>query len=309
MTSEDATRRYFDQLCRHGHAAVADWPLDGEPEAFGLVLAGEKICVPQAAELLDPVAVRAALDAPTRGWLRRLDIRSVIDSTNAEMMRASEPVSGWVLMAELQTGGRGRRGRAWASPFAGNLALTMGLETERGAGELGGLSLAVGVAVAGCLEAAGATGVGLKWPNDVLVGGRKLCGILVEIAASGPPAAIVLGIGVNLRVPAQVARRVGQPIVALTSLVGQVARNRLAGEMTSAVRAAVAAFDRQGFSPDTRAAFTARHVLHHREVLLSEGERQTPAKVTGVSAQGGLLVEDAGGRREVVGGEVSVRPR
>ena len=121
------------------------------------------------------------------GSVSALDVAWSLDSTNSELLRRKAPAQGVaVLLAEQQTGGRGRRGRHWASPIAANLYLSVSRQFSGGLARLGGLSLVVGVAVAEALRQAGYDGVGVKWPNDLLAGGAKLGGILVEGGASMP---------------------------------------------------------------------------------------------------------------------------
>src|SRR5690606_4226150 len=128
-------------------------------------------------------------------------------------LRREPPVQGVaVLLAERQTAGRGRRGRHWASPLAANLYLSASRRYGGGLARLGGLSLAAGTAVAEALRALGASGVQLKWPNDLVIGGRKLGGLLVE--GSGEPAGAaraVVGLGLNVRMPETEGGRIDQP--------------------------------------------------------------------------------------------------
>ena len=122
-----------------------------------------------------------------------------------------------VIVAEQQTAGRGRRGRAWVSPGENlyySLAITVG-----GARELEGLSLVVGLAVLRALESLGVRDAGLKWPNDLLQGGKKIAGILLEL--SGDPADlchVVIGIGINVNM--KTVTDIGQPWTSLREALG-----------------------------------------------------------------------------------------
>ena len=135
----------------------------------------------QPLELLDSDRVLAGLAAPVRNLLAQFEVYEEIDSTNRlALLRALESgCRGHVIVAERQTAGRGRRGRQWISPFGRNIYCSTIWEFDGGAAALEGLSLAVGVAVASALTDVGVRGVGLKWPNDVVGGGRKLAGILL----------------------------------------------------------------------------------------------------------------------------------
>lgn len=131
----------------------------------------------------------------------RVDVVESTGSTNADLIaRSREPGSdGAVLLAEAQQSGRGRHARAWVSPPRAQIALSMlvrlpGIDPA----VLGWLPLLTGIAVVDALRTTAAVQADLKWPNDVLIGGRKVAGILAEVAASGPAPAVVIGIGVNV---------------------------------------------------------------------------------------------------------------
>lgn len=147
--------------------------------------------------LLDPLAIRER--APACDW--PVLVLDSIDSTNAEALRAIErgQAAPFLVLAERQTAGRGRRGRKWASPFAENIYYSLVLRIEGGMRQLEGLSLVVGLAVMQALRELGIPAAGLKWPNDVLVGQKKIAGILLELV--GDPADVchvVLGVGINV---------------------------------------------------------------------------------------------------------------
>jgi len=147
---------------------------------------------------LDAASLRVGLTGPGLQW-RRLDVVERTGSTNADLLAraaAGEDIAGAVLIAEQQTAGRGRNGRVWSSPGA---QLTMSVGVDPGAvppDAWGWLPLATGVAVVDAVAAVAGVEAGLKWPNDVLADGRKLAGILTEVAAA--QRFIVVGIGLNV---------------------------------------------------------------------------------------------------------------
>jgi BirA family biotin operon repressor/biotin-[acetyl-CoA-carboxylase] ligase len=147
---------------------------------------------------LDAQSLRDGLVGPDRQY-RRLDVVEQTGSTNADLLAraaAGEDISGAVLIAEQQTAGRGRNGRAWSSPGA-QLAMSVGVDARDVAPDAWGwLPLATGVAVVDAVAAVAGVEAGLKWPNDVLAQGRKLAGILTEVAAG--QRFIVVGIGLNV---------------------------------------------------------------------------------------------------------------
>jgi BirA family biotin operon repressor/biotin-[acetyl-CoA-carboxylase] ligase len=134
------------------------------------------------------------------GPWRRVDVVEETGSTNADLLAraaAGEDIDGAVLIAESQTAGRGRHGRSWSTPPRSQVALSAGVGVGGVPNEAWGwLPLLAGVAVVAAVgEVTGMT-VGLKWPNDVLAGTKKLAGILAEVAAPEP--AVVVGLGLNV---------------------------------------------------------------------------------------------------------------
>ncbi|WP_326547668.1 biotin--[acetyl-CoA-carboxylase] ligase [Mycolicibacterium sp. ND9-15] len=152
---------------------------------------------------LDGAALRDDVSRGSQVW-RRIDVVAETGSTNADLIARAgrgENIDGAVLIAENQTAGRGRRDRSWSAvPFA-QITMSVGVDvTAMPSSAWGWLPLATGVAV---VDAVADTGVvsGLKWPNDVLAGGRKLAGILAEVAAAQQ--AVVIGVGLNVSLRAE----------------------------------------------------------------------------------------------------------
>ena len=142
---------------------------------------------------LDRVALSRALGPD--GY--RVEVLDEVGSTNAavaERARAGEP-AGLVVVAEQQTAGRGRLDRSWVSPARAGLTFSVLLRPDLPPARWGWLPLMAGVAVARGVRAVAEVEAVLKWPNDVLLGGRKVCGLLAEAVA---PGAVVLGIGLNV---------------------------------------------------------------------------------------------------------------
>ncbi|WP_457395759.1 biotin--[acetyl-CoA-carboxylase] ligase, partial [Roseateles sp. P5_E1] len=166
--------------------------------------AGEGYGLTRPLDLLEPETIRAGLPKVTQALLQSLQVAWTVDSTIAELLRCSAPEQGVrVLLAERQTGGRGRRGRTWASPLAANVYLSVLRLFSGGLVRLSGLSLVAGIAVAEALHDLGYVQAGLKWPNDLMVDGRKLVGLLAEGGGEyAGPARAVIGIGINVHMPA-----------------------------------------------------------------------------------------------------------
>jgi BirA family transcriptional regulator, biotin operon repressor / biotin---[acetyl-CoA-carboxylase] ligase len=232
------------------------------------------------------------------------DLLPVCDSTNALLLTRSEAgaPSGSVVIAESQTAGRGRRGRAWLSAPGDSLTFSLLWRFAPGTLPLG-LSLAVGVAVVDALTKLGAGGTALKWPNDVLKDDKKLAGILVELVP-GQTHAAVIGIGLNLRLPAALPAVVRDTAAALNLPVDV---NVLLATLLVELRTVLDSFAATGFA-GLRADWTARHA--HQDVpvrLLSDFAPPRDGICRGVAADGALLLETAGRIDRILSGEISLR--
>jgi BirA family biotin operon repressor/biotin-[acetyl-CoA-carboxylase] ligase len=214
-----------------------------------------------------------------------------------------------VCCAEQQTAGRGRRGRQWVSPFASNLYLSLLWQFEEGAAALEGLSLAVGVAVARALEAAGLPAVQLKWPNDILHDDAKLGGVLLEMLGDAAGACqVVIGVGLNVKMPPEAARDIDQQWTDIESLSGgeHPGRNALLAAMLNELLPLAARFAAQGFPP-WRAQWQSLDAYDGRSVVLQAGSKKLAGVARGVDERGALLLETDQGRQAVYGGEITLR--
>ena len=303
----------FEELASHRVASIAE--LDraslGELEALG-VHVRDKALLPADVELLSAETIREALNAATADWLRELAVYAHIGSTNTALLGRADTdgVTGRVVTAEVQTAGRGRRGRAWLSPFGRNLAVSIGVAIDRPPAELGALSLVVGLAVRDALLGYGLREIALKWPNDVLMQGRKLAGILIELAQPTRPATVVIGIGVNVGCREAVSDRVEQAVADVTEQV-EPSRNRLLGALVNHVVAACQRFSAEGFVP-FRTRWDAAHHYRGRMVTLTLPAASSPGDtvsgtVLGVAKNGALRIASVTGVQEYIAGEVSLR--
>lgn len=302
-----------------GLTRAAVWKQVQALRAAGLpveAVPGRGYALARAPDLLDPGAIRAALPAGAAAGQASLEVAWSLDSTNSELLRRPAPEAGTaVLLAERQTGGRGRRGRHWASPLAANLYLSASRRFSGGLARLPGLALVAGVATAEALHALGATDVGLKWPNDLVVGDsgglRKLGGLLVEGGGeSGGPARAVIGLGLNVAMPAASAAGIDQPWIDLATRMRSAApgRNALAATLLAHWLPALAQFDEQGLEP-----FLTRYagfdVLAGRVVRLDGEDGAREGEALGLAGDGALRVRVDGVEQRVHAGEVSVRAR
>jgi BirA family transcriptional regulator, biotin operon repressor / biotin---[acetyl-CoA-carboxylase] ligase len=309
----DANFRSGPDLARElGAAPAAVQAALRELEDLGLELVrarGRGCRLAEPYEFLDAAALGAQLGAQAREFqLELLDACASTSTLLLERARGGAP-SGSVLACELQSAGRGRRGNAWQSGLGGSLTFSVLWRFPQGAAGLAGLSLAVGVAVARALAALGIDGVQLKWPNDLLHAGRKLGGILVELQGEAAgPSAVVIGIGLNLRLRAGLRDVIAQPVTDLATIAPAVPpRNRLLAAVLAELAQVLAQFAAQGFAP-LRAEWIARHAHQGRPVTLSMGGGQSVVgKAAGVAEDGALLLETARGVERFVNGDLSLR--
>ena len=243
-----------------------------------------------------------------------LEIVDQIDSTSSELLRRAprRDIHGALLAAEWQTAGRGRRGRTWNAVAGGSLTFSLGWRFEQGAGFLAGLSLAVGVGVIHALEKEGIQGVGLKWPNDLIHRHLKVGGILVELNGDAlGPSTVVVGVGLNVRMPRELKRDIAQPVSDLASVMGRGAppidRNRLLARLVAELSGTLATYAHDGFAPFA-AEWQHRHAYQGKPVklLLPDGAAVL-GKVAGVDASGALVLADGPRRARFLAGEISLR--
>lgn len=233
-----------------------------------------------------------------------------IDSTNAQALRAigQGQVAPFLVVAERQIAGRGRRGRKWVSPFAENLYYSLVLRIDGGMRQLEGLSLVVGLAVMQTLRKLGVADVGLKWPNDVLVDSKKIAGILLELV--GDPADVchvVLGIGINVNM--QTADEVDQQWTSMRLESGKsFDRNALVVELSNQLQAYIQRHQVGGFSV-LQAEWEENHLWQGRMVSLIAGVNQIDGVVLGIDTQGALRLKVNGMEKVFSGGELSLRLR
>jgi BirA family biotin operon repressor/biotin-[acetyl-CoA-carboxylase] ligase len=228
----------------------------------------------------------------------RLD---TVDSTqrHAAALAAAGAADGTVVVAETQTAGRGRRGRVWKDAPGASLLMSIVLRTTLPPRRHPTVSIAAGVAVAEALRAVATLDARLKWPNDVLVGGRKIAGVLLERHGD----ALVLGIGVNVTPDAIPAELAGQA----TSITGEGMtpdREALRGAVMDAVAGWKTRLEREGFEP-LRARWTALAAMLGRRVTVDE----LTGTAVGLDGDGALLIQTDHGVTRVVAGDVMEAPQ
>jgi len=270
---------------------------------------GYKLAHPM--ELLNAEQIRRGLEGKVETLVNRLEVHDHIDSTNSYLMgrATAEGDSGSVCFAESQTSGRGRRGREWVSPYGSNIYLSINWVYHLAPADLSGLSLAAGIAVVRTLESFGVSGVGLKWPNDLLWQNRKLAGLLLEVAGEqSGPSRVVLGLGLNTRLTEEEGQAIDQPWVDLASVPGgaAVSRNKLASELVNQLVGMLASFEQDGLAVWID-EWKRLDLYHGRPVYLQMGRRTIEGVHQGIDSSGALLLAHDGQLQAYHGGEVSLR--
>jgi BirA family biotin operon repressor/biotin-[acetyl-CoA-carboxylase] ligase len=263
-------------------------------------------------QLLDQKQILSNLYPEVAGSLSGFDLHFSIGSTNSEAMtKGAEGCSTYLIMAEHQSQGRGRRGRSWVSPFGHNLYMSLLWTFQGGIGELEGLSLACALAVLRTLKKLSYEGGQVKWPNDVLLNNKKLAGILLEVSGDvSGPCKIVIGIGLNTDMPAEAGKCIDQPFSDLRSLKGErIDRNLIASVLISELVLIIREFELSGFGP-LAGEWMSSDAYLGRGVEVRNAHHAMLGLCAGVDNAGRLLLDTTEGRKTISGGEVmpSVRP-
>ncbi len=215
----------------------------------------------------------------------------------------------YVCAAEQQTAGRGRHGRRWVSPPRANLYFSLGWAWPAGPRHLAGLSLAVGVALVESLQTLGISGVGLKWPNDLLYQQKKLGGILLELAHDSAGCCyVIVGVGVNIALSAVGDDMIDQPWTSLQQISTlTIARNVLLGELLDRLIAVLQHFECNGFAP-YQPRWQQLDVYSGQKITVRDGEHLVVGYHRGVDSRGALRLATAEGERCVFSGDVALTP-
>ena len=256
---------------------------------------------------LDAERLRAALAGDASRFA--LELRAACESTNTALIDAPLPADGRiaVLACERQTAGRGRRGRPWLAWPGASLTFSTQWPFDAHAPAPAGLSLVAGIAVATVLEQFGVAGVELKWPNDIQVHGRKLGGILVELAGMRPTVAVV-GIGLNLTFPPDASVPGRDDVTALDQTMAVMpAREQLFAELLRMQRTLFDTYASTGFAVFV-GAWNQRNAYADLPVRISGEGEAFEGVCLGVDDDGALRVRTDRGVQRVIAGDVSMRP-
>ncbi|NNJ90868.1 MAG: bifunctional biotin--[acetyl-CoA-carboxylase] ligase/biotin operon repressor BirA [Gammaproteobacteria bacterium] len=236
---------------------------------------------------------------------------SSIDSTNQHMLECADiDDQRWgVCVAEMQTQGRGRRGRQWLSSYGRNIQMSIGVYLNMPMVDVSGLSLAAGVVLAQFLEDTGVDQGALKWPNDIHINGKKVAGLLLEVKgeAEGPVKA-VLGVGLNLDMSETEGSNITQPFTDIKSHLNGVlpSRTTMVSDLTERLYLAIQEYQQKGLAGFLE--LWKRYDLYlGQEVIITSAANQFQGIYRGLDEQGRLLLETRQSIKIFSAGEVSLR--
>lgn len=280
----------------------------------------------ESVELLDHARILTALPLETKQRLAKMEIHTVLDSTNQYALIRYSGAVPFACLAEYQTAGRGRQGRQWVSPYASGLCLSLKPCYTILNQPLSGLNIALAVTVAQTLYTLGATEIGIKWPNDILWRGRKLAGLLLE-SRGGKKCNVVYGIGINVKMHQCDTKAINQPFVDLFSVLGHksLSRNTLAAKLIECCLQTLDRYPSGGLT--TFQQDWHRFDLSYGQLITLHIPQNTPLKkellkvkqkttllkeyITGIGCgiddQGALLLQVGHQKQRYVCGEVSLR--
>lgn len=255
-------------------------------------------------ELLSSEQIQASLNEP----LDKFEVLFNVDSTNRYLFDLAQDYMGqqYAVFSEMQTAGKGRRGRHWVSPFGKNVYLSVLTTIKSDITQLGGFSLMMALAVEKALENLGVEGVSLKWPNDVYLHGQKLAGILLEMTGEyASHCQLIIGIGLNFDM-AETRKDIDQSWTALKHYYPELSRNQVAIELLNSVLLMIKEFKQSGFAPwiDT---WNEKDVFYSRQVQILNPRHSIIGVSKGVNERGELNVQTDVGIQVISGGEVSLR--
>ncbi len=302
-----------------GVTRAAVWKSIRQLEAAGVSIGaqqGKGYWLAEPLELLDENQVSAALGDEARQHIEQLEVLWQVPSTSDYLLQAPAVAAGRsrVCLAEFQNGGRGRRGREWFAAAGHSICLSLSWSFQSSPQQLASLALAVGVGVMRTARAAGAADAQLKWPNDVVVNGNKLAGVLIDVQGeAGGPMRVVVGVGLNYSLPDSAVQKIAaagglQP----ASLAGvgrtpSMSRNAVAGLLINDLHGVMNEFSARGFS-GFAAEWRAADYLFAKPVTVIADTVQHCGIVRGIAADGRLQLETNGGILHLMSGDVSVRP-
>lgn len=251
-------------------------------------------------------SLREALSLDANEAVDEVLIFAEIDSTSSELLRRYKDgqLGSCLVIAQSQSSGRGRRGRAWLSPANGGLYMSLGMPFSNATKDLQAVSLVTAISVANALNQLYQLKLQLKWPNDVLLGNKKLAGILLERHISQAESYIVFGVGVNIAISQEQRQSLGRPLADLKSIVGgDIEPEELAAAITNELVGALAEFLEQGFWP-FKDIWNGYDRYIGSDIVIDSGSERLIGKSLGVNEEGSLMLHTPAGPITLNTGEI-----
>ena len=274
------------------------WPLEAGSD--------QRVWLRAAADI--PVASRVRPHLSTNRLGRRYHHHLRVDSTNntARCLAGDGAAEGTVVVAEEQTGGRGRLGRTWLSRKGKDILLSLVLRPQVDPAQAPGLNLLVGLAASQAIGEVSGIATDLKWPNDVLTSGGKCCGVLTEMNADpGKIHFVIVGVGINVNGTSLPDAIAGQASILEQAAGGPVPRPKLAAALLNRLEALYLVFLDQGLGPLLERWVASSSSVRGRPVLVSNAGRSLRGTTAGLSEQGALRIRrEDGSVAEVLAGDV-----
>ena len=309
--SNNEVEIFLAELFSRGHVEASEWPPD-----FPLAVADLGLEVDLRLGRLSVAEPIIELDIPyLRDTLAKtepsLNLRysRLVSSTNTLLANAYSMgnTSDSLFLCEFQYEGRGRRGKTWRSPYASTIMFSLGMKLPKAQKSIKGLSCALGVSIAKTLSSLGISNVSVKWPNDIYIDGRKVCGILVELVSiNSDDSAVVIGVGLNYRLTNSYIDLIDKPSTDLVSQGIQKSRSQVLSCLVEKICEDFRRFADHGFSV-FRKDFNGIHWLAGRFVEISQGaDAVISGIVSGVNDEGELLLREGNKEVPIIAGENSL---
>ena len=258
----------------------------------------------------NPELLLSKLVPECRQALKDCEFFDEIDSTNQYLLTRvnDETTLPRVCFANRQTQGRGRRGRCWESSGQENIYMSLAYLFAESSQEVGNLSLVMGIAVSRVLRQRGVDAA-IKWPNDILVGGEKIAGILIETKMkAGQQVLMVIGVGLNVKMKEH-GRNIDQPWTDIYQQLGELGkfeRSELAGDLLSEIMLLIDEYRQQGFKK-FKDEFGVLDLCYQQQLSIETNGKTLTGKGLGVDEQGRLCVEIDDKPQCFYAAEVSIR--
>ena len=255
-------------------------------------------------ELFDFDNIFQAIHCPEYNF-PELHLFDVVNSTNRYALECKSDIQPFVCLAEYQTAGQGRQGRQWFSPYASGICLSVKYTYTHLPLSISGVAIAIAVSIATILRELGATDVGIKWPNDIVWQSHKLAGILVESKQENGQLTVVVGMGMNVKVPSHDLDQIDRKWTDLSTVLNQqaISRNQLAITLTKSILHCLKHYEQTGLIFWLK-DWPTFDVLAGKQIKLDTPQGIIESKVIGIDDKGRLCL--AGHEKPYVSGEVHI---